>query len=272
MSILLNTIDCPYLTDDYLQILNEKYSISTTNDFLLWKIRSSANINEYLSSNVIDCIYSCVLVHTSQILSRQKSKDIFYSMNDSFFDQEKLLKNARHLLFIYEKFTQYQWNEFFPIIVFRLYKLNPSISIKYLNTNPSLFHFTNETNLIFDYSYCFDLKTFENELDLIESNSSMINILIIDDFLTLIKPYLNLDRRIKMKISQLTSRLNYLAQKYSILIINGFIIDCQIPFECFHGDYYLRFQVFSTNQLEIYFQNRTFLLNLDQWKHFSIKQ
>lgn len=279
MSISLNSIDCPCLTNDCLNILIEQYSIYTTNDFLLW-LTKSIDQNKYLSTSTIECIQACIIVHTATILNREIFDRNSYKLNYLLFDNENFLKTKYHLIFIYEYFNQNQWNEFFNIFLLRLFLKNQSIKIKYLNTNISLFDLNyfysyycnlNETiksqrNDLFEkffyFNQCFSLENFENELIVMENNQENIQILIIDDFFSLIKPYLNLDRRIKGKILQLTYRLNRLAQKKSILIINGIILNskkqiknCEeenfsfindIRFDSFHADKYILFQSLSS--------------------------
>ncbi|CAF1306429.1 unnamed protein product [Rotaria sordida] len=242
MSIPLNSIDCPCLTNDCLQILIQHYSIHTTNDFALWLIKS-LDKNKHLSSSIIECIQSCIIAHTANIEYRQISNRNSYKLNYLLFDNENILKDKCHLIFIYEYFNQNQWNKFFNIFLLRLFLENESIKINYINTNISLFDlnyfyynycclnekiFLQRNNLFekfFFFNQCFHLETFENQLNFIENNQNSFQILIIDDFFSLIKPYLNLDRRIKAKILQLTYRLNRLAQKQSILIINGIILN-----------------------------------------------
>ncbi|CAF4326623.1 unnamed protein product, partial [Adineta steineri] len=206
-------------------------------------------------------------------------------------------------------FNQNQLNKFFNIFLLRLFLKNPSIKIKYLNTNISLFdlnyfyyhychlneNISKQRNELFEkkfyFTQCFDLEIFENELDFIENNENFIQILIIDDFFSLIKPYLNLDKRIKGKILQLTYRLNRLAQKQSILIINGLILNTKKRiknfdenfslkddrrFDSFHADKYILLQSLTTIEKNIYFtiinenkENNNQLINsnldLDQW-------
>lgn len=307
MSIPLTSIDCPYLTNDCLNTLIEHYSIHTTNDFALWLIKSSSDKNNYLSSKTIECIQSCIIAYTAKIRHRQISNlNSSYKLNNLLFDNENLLTTKRHLIFIYEYFNQNQWNNFFNIFLFRLFNENKSIKIKYINTNISLFdlnyfysHYCEKIchqrdNLFehfFYFKQCFDLETFENQLNFIENNEEFIQILIIDDFLSLIKPYLGLDRRIKGKILQLTYRLNRLAQKQSILIINGLIlntkkrikkfdenfsfIDNDIRFDAFHADKYILFQSLTTIEKDIYVkfineknkdkQSMVSRLDLDEW-------
>jgi len=301
MSILLNSIDCPCLTNDCLKNLIEQYSIHTTNDFVLWLIKSD-NKNKYLSLNTIECIQSCIIVHTAKLLNREIFIRNSYKLNNLLFDNENLLKTKCHLIFIYEYFNQYQWNEFFNIFLIRLFIENQSIKIKYLNTNISLFDlnyfYSNYCNLnkkiqlqrndlfekFFYFNQCFNIEKFENELNFLEKNPEDIQILIIDDFFSLIKPYLNLDKRIKGKILQLTYRLNRLAQNQSILIINGIILNTKkriknsedyfIRFDSFHADKYILFQSLSTieNNLSIQILNEKnkheqFKLDLNDWRN-----
>lgn len=290
MSILLNSIDCPYLTNDCLNILIEHYSIHTTNDFLLYFKKSSAEINKHLPLNTIECIHSCILAHTGVLLNREIKERHNFQVNYLLFDQENLFKIKRHLIFIYEYFNQDKWNEFFNIFLIRLFIQNPLIKIKYLNTNRSLFDLNyfysyycnlnttieNQRNDIFEKSFyfdqCFDLETFESELKLLENNNhESIQILILDDFFSLIKSYLNLDRRIKNKILQLTYHLNRLAQKQSILIINGIIFNTKTLqcFDTFHADQYILFQSLSTTDKYLDVQilnNKKFKLDLNDWK------
>jgi hypothetical protein len=299
MSILLNSIDCPRLTSDCLNILTEQYSIHTTNDFALWLIKS-IDINKYLSSATIECVQSCIIAHTASIQNREISNVNFYKLNYLLFDNENLLHNKCHLIFIYEYFNQNQWNKFLNIFLIRLFIENESIKIKYLNTNISLFDIksfyhkycssnqkilSKRNDLFENYFYfnqCFHLEAFENELNLIENNQESIQILIIDDFFSLIKPYLNLDRRIKGKILQLTYRLNRLAQKQSILIINGIILNTKkriknfqsndIRFDSFHADKYILFQSLTTIEKDIWVRilnknnkDKHSTLDLDEW-------
>jgi len=309
MSILLNSIDCPCLTNDCLSNLIEQYSIHTTNDFILW-LTKSINKNEYLSLNTIECIQSCIIAHTARISNRIISDIKFYKLNYSLFDNENIFKNKCHLIFIYEYFNQNQWNEFFNIFLIRLFLENQSIKIKYLNTNISLFDlnyfYSNYCNLnkkiqiqrndlfekFFYFNQCFNLEKFENEFNFIENNEEGIQILIIDDFFSLIKPYLNLDRRIKGKILQLTYRLNRLAQNQSILIINGiilnnnkkriknfeenFLLQNDTRFDSFHADKYILFQSLTTIEKNIYVRilneknkGEHLKLDLDEWRNIS---
>ncbi|CAF3658967.1 unnamed protein product [Adineta steineri] len=307
MSILLNSIDCPYLTNDCLNYLNEHYSIYTTNEFALWLIKPNDKTHN-LSLKTIECIQSCIIAHTCKLENRLILNINSYKLNHFIFDNENVLKSNRHLIFIYEYFNQNQWNKFFNIFLLRLFLNNPSIKIKYLNTNISLFdlnyfyyhychlneNISKQRNELFEkyfyFTQCFDLEIFENELDFIENNENFIQILIIDDFFSLIKPYLNLDKRIKGKILQLTYRLNRLAQKQSILIINGLILntkkriknfDENFPlkddrrFDSFHADKYVLLQSLTTIEKNIHFtiinenkENNQLInsnLDLDQW-------
>jgi hypothetical protein len=92
-------------------------------------------------------------------------------------------------------------------------------------------------------------------------------LLIIDDLFSLIKPYLNLDRRIKTKILQLTYRLNRLAQKQSILVLTGIIFNRKkCEYDSFHADRYILFQSL-TKDISIRINNeKSFKLDLDDWK------
>ena len=303
MSIPLNSIDCPCLTTDCLNILIEQYSIHTTNDFALWLIKS-IDINKYLSSTTVECIQSCIIAHTAKIINREVVDVNYYKLNCSIFDNENLLKNSRHLIFIYEYFNQNQWNKFFNIFLIRLFNENELIKIKYLNTNISLFDLnsfyykycdlnkkiSSKRDDLFEkflyFNQCFDLETLENELNFIENNEESIQILIIDDLFSLIKPYLGLDKRIKGKILQLTYRLNRLAQKQSILIINGIILNTKkrisnseenhlvindVRFDSFHADKHFLFQSLTTIEKDIYVRslNEKYatmsILDLDDW-------
>ncbi|CAF1217160.1 unnamed protein product [Rotaria sp. Silwood1] len=283
MSIPLNSIDCPCLTNDCLKILIEDYSIYTTNDFVLWLIKSLDKTKK-LSSKTIQCIKSCIIAHTANIQYRQISNRNYYKLNYLLFDNEYILKTNYHIIFIYEYFNQNQWNKFFNILLIRLFNENELIKINYINTNISLFDLNyfyyyycclNEKLILkrnnlfeekFFFNQCFNLEIFENQLNFIENNNNLFHILIIDDFFSLIKPYLNLDRRIKNKILQLTYRLNYLAQKQSILIINGIILNTNkqlnniqenfliiddIRFDSFHADQYILFQSKTTIENDI---------------------
>jgi hypothetical protein len=306
MSILLNSIDCPCLTNDCLDNLVEHYSIRTTNDFALW-LTKSIDRNKYFSSSTIECIQSCLIAHIG-IISNRKIFNLnrnSYKIDNLFFDNDHLLTCKRHLIFIYEYFNQNQWNKFFNIFLLRLFLQNESIKIKYINTNISLFdlnyfyHYYCSLNEkiscqrnhlfenLFDFNQCFDLETFENELNFIENNPHSLHILIIDDLLSLIKPYLGLDRRMKGKILQLTYRLNRLAQKQSILIINGIILHTKkrlknqvsviddIRLDSFHADKYILFQSLMPREKDIHVkiisnQNKdkhsvTSIIDLDQW-------
>jgi hypothetical protein len=122
-----------------------------------------------------------------------------------------------------------------------------------------------------------------------ENNQESIQILIIDDFFSLIKPYLSLDRRIKGKILQLTYRLNRLAQKQSVLIINGLIFNTkkrinhsednfrltnEIRFDSFHADKYILLQSLTTMEKDICVQvldeknkDKHLRLDLDDWRN-----
>jgi hypothetical protein len=306
MSILLNSIDCPYLTNDCLTNLIEQYSIHTTNDFLLW-LTKSTDQNKYFSLSTIECIQSCIIAHTARISNREIPHRNSYQINHSLFDKENFLRNQRHVIFIYEYFNQNQWNEFFNIFLLRLFLKNKSIKIKYLNTNISLFDLKyfyfnycelnttikNQRNDLFEkffyFNQCFNLETFENELNFMENNQESIQILIIDDFFSLIKPYLSLDRRIKGKILQLTYRLNRLAQKQSVLIINGLIFNTkkrinhsednfrltnEIGFDSFHADKYILLQSLTTIEKDICIQvldeknkDKHLRLDLDDWRN-----
>jgi len=308
MSIPLNSIDCPYLTSECLHNLIEHYSIHTTNDFVLWLTKSVDKTN-YLSSRTIECIQSCIIAHTARIQHREISNlNSSYKLNNLLFDNENLLKTKRNLLFIYEYFNQNQWNKFFNLFLLRLFLENESIKIKYINTNRSLFDLNyfysyycclNEKlchrrkdlfEQFFYFNQCCDLEEFENQLSFMENNQEFIQILIIDDFLSLIKPYLGLDRRIKGKILQLTYRLNRLAQKQSILILNSLILHTKkrmkkfdvdvsliddIRFDSFHAEKYILFQSLTTIEKDIYVsfineknknkQSIISRLDLDEW-------
>jgi len=306
MSILLNSIDCPCLTNDCLTNLIEQYSIHTTNDFLLW-LTKSIDQNKYFSSSTIECIQSCIIAHTARISNREISHRNSYQLNYSLFDNKNFLQNQRHVIFIYEYFNQNQWNEFFNIFLLRLFLENKSIKIKYLNTNISLFDLKyfyfnycelnttikNQRNDLFQkffyFNQCFNLETFENELNFMENNQESIQILIIDDFFSLIKPYLSLDRRIKGKILQITYRLNRLAQKQSVLIINGLIFNTkkrinhsednfrltnEIGFDSFHADKYILLRSLTTMEKDICVQvldeknkDKHLRLDLDDWRN-----
>jgi hypothetical protein len=290
MSIALNSIDCPCLTTDCLNNLIENYSIHTINDFLLWLFNSTEK-NKFLSLKTIECIQSCIIANTANILHREISTRKSYRLNYELFDKENWLKNKKHLIFIYEDFNQKQWNEFFNIFLIRLFIENKPIKIKYFNTNISLFDIKyfdsnychlnikieNERNNFFEkffyFNHYFNLDTFENELTSMEMNPELIDILIIDDLFSLIKPYLNLDRRIKGKILQLTYRLNRLAQKQSILIISGIILNMKkrnLQLDLFHADEYILFQSLTTteNEIDIRINNEKYSkFNLNDWRN-----
>lgn len=302
MSIPLNSIDCPCLTNDSLSILNEHYSISTTNDFLLWLRKSFDDRTKYLSLKTIECIQSCIIAHTASIQPRRISNRNVYKVNYSLFDNEILLTSQRHLIFIYEYFNQNQWNRFFNIFLIRLFLENESIQINYINTNRSLFDIeyfysdyccSNEKSEdIFEKRFfinqCLHLEELENQLTFIENNENSCPILIIDDLFTLIKPYLGLDKRIKSKILQLTYRLNRLAQQKSILILNGIILNTKrsanpfpmiddIRFDSFHADQFILFQSLTSIENEIHLtnfnkkhQNKSFKFDLNDWMNVKI--
>jgi hypothetical protein len=170
-----------------------------------------------------------------------------------------------------------QWNDFFNVFLIRLFIENNPIRIKYINTNISLFdvkyfdsnyfHLNDLFAKFFYFDHYFDLETFENELTLLETNSESIDLLIIDDLFSLIKPYLNLDRRIKTKILQLTYRLNRLAQKQSILVLTGIIFNRKkCEYDSFHADRNILFQSL-TKDISIRINNeKSFKLDLDDWK------
>ena len=307
MSILLNAIDCPCLTSGCLNDLMKNYSICTTNDFLLWSIKS-VDKNNCLSSTTIECIQSCIIAHTATIQQRKISSKNSYKLNYPLFDDKNLLRSKCHLMFIYEYFNQHQWNNFFNIFLLRLFLENESIKINYINTNMSLFDLNyfyyyycdrNEKiniqrNDLFEkffyFNQCFHLETFENHLNFMENKQNFVQILIIDDLFSLIKPYLGLDRRIKGKILQLTYRLNRLAQQKSIFIISGIILNTKkrlkslqenvplisdIRFDAFHADQFILFQSLAATDKDIYIRNINKLnqdrfstmakLNLDDW-------
>ena len=303
MSISLNSIDCPCLTTDCLDNLSEQYSIRTTNDFALW-LTKSIDKNKCFASSTIECIQSCIIAHIAKLSNRNLNRNS-YKLDYLFFDHNNLFISKRHLIFIYEYFNQNQWNQFFNLFLLRLFLQNPSIKIKYFNTNISLFDLNyfyhyycclNEkirfqrNHLFensFDFNQCFNLETFENELNFIENNQHILHILIIDDFFSLIKPYLGLDRRIKGKVLHLTYRLNRLAQKQSILIINGIILHTKkrikdqflliddIRFDSFHADKYILFQSLLPTEKDIHVKiiskqskdkhSITSIINLEQW-------
>ena len=303
MSISLNSIDCPCLTNECRKNLLEQYSIDTINDFLFWLNNSTVEKNECLSSHTIECIQSCIIAHTASISPRELSKIRTYRVNSTLFDRENCFRSHRHVLLIYEYFNQYQWNEFFNPFLLRLFLENqsPPIKIKYLNTDINLFdmkyfyhHYcqwnekikTHRDHILekdFFFTQSFDLQTFENELLFLETNSHDIQLLIIDDFFSLIKPYFNLDKRIKNKILQLTYRLNRLAQKQSLLILTGVILnhtkpmnhleETSLPLDVFHADKYILFQSLSTVGKEIRVRminektnDKQSIIDLDMWR------
>ena len=115
-----------------------------------------------------------------------------------------------------------------------------------------------------------------------KNNDESIDILLMDDLMTLIRPYCGLDQRIRGKIRQLTYRLNRLAQKQSLLIITGLIVSSRtrpshldppgIRFDAFHADDYLLFQPVSPMERECIRlrilgkrSRETSNLNLQQW-------
>lgn len=301
MSILLSSIDCPCLTNDDVNKLFKQFSIFTTNDFALWSINDQHEKKD-LSFHTIECIRSCIIAHTSIIQNRPISEIYSYRLNYFLFDNENYLRNQRHLIFIYEYFNQNQWNQFFNIFLIRLFLANESIKIHYINTNISLF----DINYFYSYycclnekicsrrkhlfenhflfNQCFHLETFENQLQLIENDKECCHVLIIDDLFSLIKPYLGLDRRIKGKVLQLTYRLNRLAQKQSLLIINGIISNTKqrikhfeanepvihdIRFDSFHADQYFLFQSLTRIENEIHVTNLNKKLDLDDWRNLK---
>lgn len=284
MSISLNSIDCRYLTDEFRQILLEKYSIATSNDFLLWSCQSSCKTNEHFSHEILQCIQTCIIAHTATILSRKTNiKRRIYRMNYTLFDEEDFFENHRHVMIIYEYFNQYQWNELFHHFLIRLMVNNSSTRIHYFNTNITLIDMKYIREDAIDFSHTFDLENFDKQLSSMENNRQGLDLIIIDDFFALIKPYLNLERRIKHYILQLIYRLNRLAQTHSILILTGLILpskkrtmddESSFPLDFFPADKYVRFQAWtSTNENEIQVrlidertnEKRT-MINLEHWK------
>ena len=302
MSVPLTSIDCPRLTHDCLQTLAERYSIRTVNEFALWLTSDTDRQNDILSPSTIACIQSCLIVHTGQILPRAAVHARSYRVDDLFVDQTDLLKSNRHLLFIYECFTQQQWNQFFNLLLIRLFLANQSCRIQYLNSNASLFdvhHFydhycslneqlRDQRDRLFQRTFFFrpyvDLETLENELDALETNVNQqsIDILIIDDVLALINPYLGLDRRVREKVMQLTYRLNRLARTRSILIITGLCLHRKQRLDSFHADRYVLFQSLPgsrmaiqmtvVGQLNSNLQPVRSILDLEQWMSVSAIQ
>jgi hypothetical protein len=297
MSLQINTIDCPCLTRMCLEHLEQRYSIRTTTDFLIWIDVQSIDDDRYLSIETKGCIQACIIAHTSSIVHRSDNIQVhcYYQLNNTPFDYEHILHAKRHLLFIYSCFHQYQWNQFFNFFLLRLFLNNTSIKVKYIQTNPSLFdlkyfydYYCSLNSIMqqqrdhlfehgFIYQSCFQLETLESELLLMENatTSNSIQILIIDDLLSLIRPYIGLDHRIRHKIQQLTYRFNRLAQKQSLLIINGLIlwntksIDSSFDthFDLFHADDHVRLQSLTSLSRDIHIEihEKTFVLPLDQW-------
>ena len=294
MSVPLTSIDCPRLTNACLQTLAERYSIRTVNDFALWLTSGTDRQDDLLSPSTIECIQSCLVAHTAQILPRAPVNARSYRVDDLFFDQTNLLKSSRHLIFVYECFSQHPWNQFFNLLLIRLFLANDSCRIQYLNSNASLFdlhHFyhhycslNEQRDRIFQQRFlfrpCVDLETLENELDALETNVSQpsIDILLIDDVLALINPYLGLDRRAREKVMQLTYRLNRLARTRSILIITGLCLHTKQPIDSFHADQYVLFQSLPSIQMTVLgrlnsdLQPVRSILDLEQWMSVSTKQ
>lgn len=234
MSISLNTIDCPYLTDQFRENLIEKYSIHTINDFIHWLSNSSGKNHDEFSTTSLQCIQTCIIAHTARICPREKNPLRIIRVNYPLFDQENFFETHRHILIFYQSFNQYQWNELFNHLLIRIILNNPTMKISYWNTNVSLFdrkyfhsYLKERRDLInedlLDFNHSFDLETFEKGLTAMENGDLVSDIFIIDDFFALIKPYLNLDRRIRNYILQLIYRLNRLAQTRSMLILTGWI-------------------------------------------------
>ena len=312
MSLPLSAIDCPSLTAACLQDLLEKESIRSTTDFLLW-ISEDTERERWLTPASVQCIQSCIIAHTATLLPRSTSQSErrVYLLAHSFLDKEQLLHGQRHLLFIYDSFDQQQWNQFFNGLLLRLLLVNPSIRIKYIHTNASLFdlrHFyehycsstesiRRERDVLFQNSFlfqpCYHLETLETELTAMENNNNeeSIDILLMDDLMTLIRPYCGLDQRIRGKILQLTYRLNRLAQKQSLLLMTGLIVSSrnrsrpvdqpgisssETRFDAFHADDSLLFQPVSPVEKECIHlrilgkrSGATSYLNLEHWLDLS---
>lgn len=250
MSFSLNTIDCPYLTDDYRENLIKKYSIHTINDFILWLRNSSEKIHENFSAISLQCIQTCIIAHTAKICPREKKPLRMIRMNYPLFDQENFFETHRHILIVYQSFNQSQWNDLFNPLLIRILLNNPTMKISYCNTNVSLFdwnyfysYLNERRDLInedlLDFNHAFDIETFEKVLTAMENGDQVPNIFMIDDFFAIIKPYLNLDRRIRNYILQLFYRLNRLAQTRSMLILTGWISPRKARLDTLEEDHFL---------------------------------
>ena len=289
MTISLNSIDCPHLTEECRQILSETYSIATSNDFLLWSCQSSRENIEHLSHKTIQCIQACIIAHTAKLSPRELITERWtYRVDYPLFDEENFFATHRHVIIFYECFNQSQWNTLFHYFLIRLIVNNPSRKIHYFNTNITLI----DMNMLSDYfqeatmnfHHSFDWENFEKQLLSLENDSQRFDLVLIDDFFALIKPYLHLERRIKQYILQLIYRLNRLAQQRSMLILTGLIFPWKKPTTAVDdesvlpADKYLRFQALnSTNEKEIHVRmidERTIekqaLLNLVHWKNIPI--
>ena len=303
MSILLSTIDCPFLTETSRQILFQRYSIRTTIDFIRWKNQTNES-NRFFSETALNCVETCLIAHTASLVPRttvDQSHFDHYQLNFSLFDRENLLRRKRHLIFIYEFFNQHQWNEWFNRFLVRLFTFNPTIKMKYFNGNASLFdlnhfysHYCSSNEILrsrrddlFEKSFFFQpslhLDHLEKSLTEMENDDHQesIQVLIVDDLFSLIRPYLSVEHRIRYKICQLTRRFNRLAQQRSLLIINGLILPTQksststsqihrTRVDCFQADNYVFFQSLCNNENEIQFEiigkvNRTSKFNLEHW-------
>lgn len=270
MSISLSSIDCPSLTESFLKLLDEKHSIRTIFDLFRWKNRPK----EICSSETFRCVENCAIVQTGVLLPRSISEKelISFRLDFSLIDRENLLRTKRHLTFIYQDFNTNQWNKWFNTLLMRLFRFNPSINVILINTNPNLFDVkfffseffsTNDflrqkSEEIFQRNFslrtCFHLDHFDEQLTQMENDVDLLTqqVLIIDDLFTLIRPFLGLDQRIRQKISQITYRLNRLAQERSLLVIDGLVLSSKrsttnktilpMRYECFHADYYLQLQ------------------------------
>ena len=317
MSLPLSSIDCPSLTAACLQDLIEKESIRSTTDFLLWLSEEHTEQERWLTPSSVQCIQSCIIAQTASLLRRpiNRTEGRVYHLDYPLLDNEHLLHGQRHLLVIYESLNQQLWNHLFNGLLLRLLFVNPSTKVKYINTNASLFdlkyfyeHYcsTDETircqrDALFEKSFffhpCYHLDTLETELTSMETNGNeeSMGIVIIDDLLSLIRPYLGLDHRIRGKVLQLTYRLNRLAQKQSLLIITGLILTSksrskpidpsvistsEARFDAFHADHSLLFQPLT--QMEKQFIHLRILgkrstdppgelsrLNLEKWLNLS---